>query len=141
MVAAFLVILVAGVSMIISLKDRRIPVSIGDAISYAQVADTDSSREKGLSGSKPLAENESMLFVFDVPSRWGMWMKDMHYSLDIVWLDSSKKIVHTEQHIAPDTYPKAFLPQKDAQYVVELPAGYIQRHSVMVGQTVTFAGH
>lgn len=137
-VIALLVIVAAAVVLLVSLQNPRMPVTVGSGMSFARVAKTDAAREKGLSGAKSLAENESMLFVFDVPGRWGMWMKDMHYSLDILWIDGAKKVVYIAERVAPSTYPKIFLPQKDALYVLELPAGYVQKHDVRVGQTVTF---
>lgn len=140
-VIALLVIASAAVALIASLQNSRVPISVGDSISYARVAKDDAAREKGLSGTKSLAEGESMLFVFDVPGRWGMWMKDMRYSLDILWMDSSKKIIYIARDITPDTFPKVFLPQKDALYVLELPAGYASKHGVAVGQTVAFQAH
>jgi uncharacterized membrane protein (UPF0127 family) len=142
MVVAFMVVIVAGIFMIQSLQNRTVPVSLGDGVvTRARVASTDTQRQRGLSGTKSLAENNSMLFIFDHPSKWGVWMKDMHYSLDIIWMDGNKKIVHIERDVSPSTYPRSFVPDKDALYVLELPAGYASRHSVYTGQTVSFVAN
>src|SRR6476469_7434794 len=122
---ALLLVVIAGVSMVFSLNNRKWPVTIGTKMISVRVADTDETRMKGLSGTSSLGDNEGMLFVFATPGRWGMWMKDMKYSLDMVWIDGDKKIVSKAENVTPDTYPKVFLPDKDALYVLELPAGYI----------------
>ncbi len=138
---ALLVVLGAGVVMVLALNARKWPVSIGSKLIYARVADTDASRAKGLSGTSGLSDSEGMLFVFDVPGRWGMWMKDMKYSLDMVWMDSNKKIVYVAENVSPSTYPNAFLPDSDALYVLELPAGFVEANHVVRGQIVGFSAH
>jgi uncharacterized membrane protein (UPF0127 family) len=132
-------ILVAGVAMVISVNHRKAPVSIGGQVVFAHIADDDDSRRKGLSGSSPLGEKEGMLFIFDTASRWGMWMREMKYDLDIVWMDSEKRVVYIAKNVSPDTYPKAFLPDKDALYVLELPAGFVDKYNVSMGNVVGFS--
>ncbi len=139
MIIALIVIVVAGVYMVSSVNNRRVSMSLGGQVVYARVASTDSTRQKGLSGTKQLTDAQAMLFIFDTPGRWGMWMKDMNYSLDMLWLDDDKRIISMEQNVAPSTYPEAFLPDKAARYVVELPAGFVQRHRVEQGQVVGFS--
>lgn len=136
---ALVLIIVAGVAMVISVNHRKAPISIGGQIVFARVADDEDSRRKGLSGSSPLGEKEGMLFIFDTPSRWGMWMREMKYSLDIIWMDGEKRIVYIAENVSPDTYPKAFLPDKDALYVLELPAGFVDKHNVSLGNVVGFS--
>ncbi len=96
---------------------------------------------KGLSDTSGLGDSEGMLFVFGTPGRWGMWMKDMHYSLDMVWMDGNKKIVYITQNVTPDTYPKVFLPDLDALYVLELPSGFVAANGVTIGQVAGFSAH
>jgi uncharacterized membrane protein (UPF0127 family) len=138
---ALIMVVGAGVMMIINVVQRKTMVSIGGQTVYAQVANTDQTRAQGLSGTSKLGDHEAMLFIFDVPSRWGMWMKDMKYNLDMVWMDRDKKIVSVAEDVSPDTYPKEFLPDSDALYVLELPAGFIARYHVATGQVVGLAGY
>jgi uncharacterized membrane protein (UPF0127 family) len=135
---ALVLIVVAGILMISSINKHQSMVSIGGQVVYARLATNEPTRQKGLSGTAKLGDNEGMLFVFDTSGRWGIWMKDMKYNIDIIWMDSNKKIVYISQDVAPDTYPKVFLPDKDAQYVLELPAGFTAKHNVNVGQVVGF---
>ena len=138
---ALVLVIIAGVWMILSLNNRTWPLTIGNKLISVHVADTDARRIKGLSGTSALGPSEGMLFVFDTPGRWGMWMKDMRYGLDMVWMDSGKKIVYIAQHVSPDTFPKAFVPDADALYVLELPDGFVAAHDVSLGQMVGFSAH
>ena len=88
---------------------------------------------KGLSGRKSLAENTGMLFEFEQPALHGIWMKDMNFSLDIIWLDSEGKITFIEEAVSPDTYPKVFRPFIPSNYVLETNTGFVEAHSLQPG--------
>ena len=63
-----------------------------------------------------------------------MWMKDMHFNIDIIWLNESTRITSIAPDLSPSTYPQTYC--ADAKYVVELPAGEAARQGLRVGQTV-----
>lgn len=106
-----------------------------------RVADTDRSRQQGLSGTTSLPANEAMVFVFDSDNRWSIWMKDMNYSIDIVWLDSSKHVVDFVLDATPDSYPtKTFFPKEDARYVVEFKSGTVKSKGIRIGDQAVFSG-
>lgn len=105
-----------------------------------RIADTEAKRIKGLSGTSQLQPNEAMVLVFETNGRWSIWMKDMNYSLDIVWLDESKRVVDYVMNVPPSSYPnKVFSPKKEARYVVELPSGTISAKSIEVGGHAVFS--
>jgi uncharacterized membrane protein (UPF0127 family) len=116
--------------------DGRTTLTIGGARVHVTVADTDRLREKGLSGHPGLAPDEGMLFVFDTDGMPGFWMKDMRFSIDILWLDRNRRIVHIAREVAPETYPKTYAPPVPSRYVIELPAGFAGKHNVRVGSVV-----
>ena len=93
-------------------------------------------RERGLSGRDHLAPTDGMLFRFDVNQPVCVWMKDMKFPLDILWLDADRRITYSKQNVQPDTYPQAFC--HDAQYVVEVNAGTIKAANLRLGQQLTF---
>lgn len=109
----------------------------GDVV-RATVADTQTLRERGLSGRAGLAYDEGMLFVFNADGMYSFWMKDMLFPIDILWLSSAGRVVHIVQSISPDTFPQAFTSDTPARYVLELPAGYVARHGVRTGDSVQF---
>jgi uncharacterized protein len=89
----------------------------------AYLADTPKRRMQGLSHTQHLEEGTGMLFVFDEAGRHGMWMKDMHYALDILWLDEGMRVVHTEERVSPQAFPQVLEnpPSALARFVLELP--------------------
>jgi uncharacterized membrane protein (UPF0127 family) len=104
----------------------------------ARIAHTDDELAKGLSGTDALAEGEGMLFVFDKPGSWPIWMKDMNYPIDILWLDESHQVITIAANISPDTYPQEFRPSKPASFVLELPAGYARKYGIETGTVAAF---
>lgn len=87
------------------------------------VADTTEERSRGLSGHTSLANDAGMLFIFDQPGKHCFWMKDMDFTIDILWFDSASKLIHTEKRASPASYPAEFCPPTDAKYVLEVNSG------------------
>lgn len=109
------------------------------SVSYAaEVVDTVPARTKGLSGRKCIPNKQGMLFSFDEAGKQGFWMQDMHFPIDIVWMDSELKVVTVEYGVLPSTYPKIYFPTENARYVLEVKAGEASQHSVGVGMRATF---
>jgi uncharacterized membrane protein (UPF0127 family) len=107
----------------------------GQAIDAA-IADTPATQELGLGNRADLPDGEGMLFIFTTDSEEAFWMKDMHFSIDMVWISVQGNIVYMAQDVSPDTYPENFVPTSPARYVLELPAGYAAAHGFKVGDLV-----
>jgi uncharacterized membrane protein (UPF0127 family) len=103
-----------------------------------EVVDTPATRTQGLSGRKSLAPDTGMLFIFEKSDTYGFWMPDMHFSIDILWINTQKKIVYIEKNVSPESYPKIFKPTVPAQYVLEVPAGFSDQNNVRIGDEVRF---
>jgi uncharacterized protein len=78
--------------------------------------------------------DRGMLFDFGAPDQYCMWMKDMKFSLDMIWLNEQKEIVSLVENVSPQTYPKSFCGPKTAWYVVEVNAGIVSAADLRVGQ-------
>ena len=111
-------------------------ITIGNEKLVVEIASTPEEQQSGLSGRSGLAAGTGMLFIFTPPSVEGFWMKDMLFSLDIIWADSNGVIVTIDKGLSPDTYPKVFMPDVPAQYVLEVPAGYAASKGIAVGQKI-----
>lgn len=101
-----------------------------------EMANTQASRELGLSGRPHMRDDEGMLFVFDKPGRYGFWMKDMTFPLDIIWINENGIVVSIERNLTPDSYPKTFMNQSDASYVLEINQGMAEKFGLYMGSKV-----
>jgi uncharacterized membrane protein (UPF0127 family) len=106
----------------------------GDVDIPVAIANTDATRQQGLSDTASLPADSGMLFEFDTPGNYGFWMKDMDYPLDFVWLDSGMKIIGITPNVAVATYPQIFYPPSPAQYELEVNANFSTTHGLKVGQ-------
>ena len=113
-------------------------LKVGNQTISLMVASDQVSREKGLGGRPYLANNEAMLFVFDDVTQECFWMKDMKFPIDIVWLSTSKRVVHIEKNIYPASYPKTYCSMMPAKYVIELNNGYTDSLNIKEGQALNF---
>ncbi len=113
-------------------------IRAGDKQFRLQVADTQEEREQGLGGRKYLANNAGMLFEFQKANIACFWMKGMDFPLDMVWLNSQKKVIQTATNVSPATYPRQFCPPTPSLYVIELNAGAVSTSGIHVGQTLSF---
>ncbi|MBI5134934.1 DUF192 domain-containing protein [Candidatus Uhrbacteria bacterium] len=111
-------------------------VSIGGTTITVTLATSPTQRERGLSGRARLEPNNGMLFVFDAEGSHGIWMKDMNFAIDVLWLDNTGTIVDIAENVSPATFPMVFKPNTPARFVLELPALFAQNHSVKVGASI-----
>lgn len=117
----------------------HVTVHLGDAVFKTPVAKTEAEREQGLGGTHGLGEDQGMLFVYDHDDKWAIWMKDMNYPIDIVWLDKDKKVVYIVKNAPPESYPyQSFTPKQEARYVIELAAGTVDKKKITVGTVGDF---
>jgi uncharacterized protein len=93
---------------------------------------------KGLGGRDSIPKGTGMLFYFGKEYKHCIWMKDMKFSLDILWIDKNKKIVKLMERVNPESFPKSFCPDQDVKWVVELNAGEAATYGIFLGQQLDF---
>ncbi len=106
----------------------------------AEVADTPAKRTSGLMFRDRLAPDRGMLFVFEEAGEWRFWMKNTKIALDILWLGPDKRIVYIEENVPgcrQDPCPE-YKSNKEALYVLELPAGTAKREKLAKGMKLQF---
>ena len=112
--------------------------NIKDIEIYIDRATTFDEQTKGLSGQQHIEDSQGLLFTFDVPSKNGIWMKDMLFSIDVLWLDQDMKIVHIKKNFEPSSYPMSETPDVASKYVLELQGGFVDKYGIELGDTLTF---
>ena len=70
---------------------RRAKVILPDMTELiVEVADTEAEQMQGLSDRENLGEYEGMLFVYQSSEVRSMWMQDMLFSIDVIWLNQGE---------------------------------------------------
>lgn len=117
-----------------SISILPVPIPLKSVI----IVDTDEKRMRGLSGMKTLPNDTGMFFVFDTSGKYGFWMKDMLFPIDIIWLDEDFKIITVAEDIFPNSYPQVFYPERAARYVLEVTSGVAERNHYVKGSKLGF---
>lgn len=121
-----------------TLSKPKTTVIINSTAIKAVVVKSGADMKKGLGGVENLNKGQGMLFVFQSDAIHPFWMKDMLISIDMIWINSAKKVVYIKSNVSPETYPAQFASTEPARYVLEVPAGTAQEARIRVGQTAQF---
>lgn len=102
-----------------------------------EVADDNAEREQGLMYRDTMAENQGMLFLMETEESQAFWMKNTILPLDILYVDSDRRIVSIHKDCVPYSLDQ-IVSAKPALYVVEVNAGYTRKFGVKVGDLISF---
>ena len=111
---------------------RSIPVRVELALTGPQ-------RERGLMYRNHLDPDTGMLFLFPSSAPLTFWMKNTLIPLDMIFIDSNRRIVGIVENAEPETETARHV-EGDSQYVLEIGGGLSQKWGVTAGSTVEFEG-
>lgn len=108
-----------------------------------EVADSQSERNKGLSGKQSLPEDQGMLFIFDHPDKYPFWMKGLNFPLDFIWINGDK-VVDILPNISPpspgqpDESLTIYQPRVEIDKVLEINGGMAEKLGIKFGDSIKF---
>ncbi len=102
-----------------------------------EVADDSQLRARGLMYRRSIPENAGMLFVQGMEEIQSFWMKNTYIPLDILFVDANKEIVTIHANTTP-LKEWNYASTKPALYVVEVNAGFSNRHNISIGDRIEF---
>jgi uncharacterized membrane protein (UPF0127 family) len=97
------------------------------------LADTKEKRNMGLSGRESLSADTVMLFSYDRDEKGSIWMKDMNFPIDVIWLNHDFVVIDWRENISPNTYPKTFSPLSYCRYFIEANQNFIRDNQIRLG--------
>ncbi|HIE46187.1 MAG: DUF192 domain-containing protein [Nitrosopumilus sp.] len=119
-----------------SVEFPRGTIMVDDIPLEVQIADTDPRRIRGLMFQDQLSYDQGMIFVFNEPGLYSLWMLNMQFSLDMMWFDQDGKVVHIEKDIPPCktvveiSACQSIIPSDDAIYVLEVTSGFVDHNNI-----------
>ena len=111
-------------------------VKIGNVSLDVEIANTPESQIKGLQYHTPLSYDQGMLFSFAQPQEIPIWMKEMQFPIDIIWVDSSGNVLYVEKNAPACTADPCQVYGQNlyqAQYVLEVASGFADKFGISVG--------
>ncbi len=123
------------------LQTRTVRLPSGREV-RAEVLIKPSDLQRGMMYRASLPVGQGMLFVHTKPGNYAYWMYNVQMPLDMVWMDSDRRVVDIVANAPPCKTKASECPnyggQKLARYVLELPAGEAARNRIEIGTVLGF---
>jgi YVTN family beta-propeller protein len=102
---------------------------------FVEVQDDREEFPRGLMFRNHLPWNAGMLFAFNEEEPQTFWMKNTLIPLDMIFVDSSSKIIDIKENVPPCEQEECpnYTSIEPAQYVLEVNAGFVQEKGVKIG--------
>jgi uncharacterized membrane protein (UPF0127 family) len=142
---SYLIFLLSITSLLIILLFKKsstkyTTIKINNVSIKAEIANTVLTKTKGLMFRKSLPESEGMIFIFDNEDYHSFWMMNMSFPLDIIWINSEKKVVYMVKDAKPCGLicKDFYVPEEKAKYVLEVNANFTTKNKIKTGTKVNF---
>jgi uncharacterized membrane protein (UPF0127 family) len=107
---------------------------------HVELATDDETRAQGLMFRDQLRPGTGMLFFFPRDGEYPFWMKNTIIPLDMIWIDSNRKVAHIAPSVPPcraDPCP-SYPPNAVSRYVLEVAGGVAREHGLKAGDVLRF---
>ena len=126
-------------------RPHFVELQIKGQVIKVEIAETEIEKREGLMYREELEEDRGMLFVYQSPVPANFWMKNTLIPLDMIFIHPNKTINHIERDVPPCPAEVVDCPNYTSheitQYVLEVNAGWSERHNIEVGDEVVFELH
>ncbi len=115
-------------------------IRIRDVVITTEIAATELQKQKGLGDRDSMDPLHGMLFPYDHKEQYNFWMRGMKFPLDFIWIDGMT-VVDITTNVAPplsDETPMMVKPKVAVDKVLEVNAGFVEKHGIAVGDPVRF---
>ena len=111
--------------------------STGTVTISVDLAQTPEQRRVGLMHREALPQDHGMAFIFPTEEIQTFWMKDTPLFLDMVFINSERKIVGIIHNAEPGTLDVRQV-EAASRYVIEVQGGFCKRFGIKTGEGVAF---
>lgn len=142
------IFLISGLSILVitltflnyNYPDKKTPqIAINNHIFNLEITKTEKEKEIGLAKYKNIPQNFGMLFPFGKPDYYSFWMKNMKFTIDIIFIRNNK-IVTIFKNASPPKSNNELLPiyrsQNLSDTVLEINAGLSDKYNFKTGDLV-----
>ena len=103
-----------------------------------EIADTDSTRGRGLMQRDEIPDDTGMLFIFPAAEEQAFYMANTPRSLDIQFYGADSTLLNIAENTTPYSLDNVFS-DGPTQFVVEVPAGTSRRLGLVQGDRITWS--
>lgn len=117
---------------------KRKGMIIGKKRMFALLADSPLKMTVGLMFREKFGKGECMLFSFPRDGQHPIWTRNMRFPIDIVWCDSSGRVVDFVLNAKPAVIWdfSGYNAEKPSRYVIEFNAGFVKENRIKKGKII-----
>ena len=115
--------------------NRLTRLTVKDVPVTAEVVDTPAKTYLGLGHRPSLAEGRGMLFIIPTEALQAFCMRDMQFSIDIIWITDRQGGGHCAG--AFPSFKGNVVSPVPVHLVLEVPAGFAEGHGIKTGDRVS----
>ncbi len=112
-------------------------VTLGNVKVKAEVVGTREKLYLGLGRRPELPEGRGMLFILPRREVQDFCMRDMRFALDFIWL-APGRVAGLTPNVSPLDQEACYQSPEPVAFVLEVPAGFCERHGIRVGDPATW---
>jgi uncharacterized protein len=130
---------IKGGGILVPLKGT-LTVTIDNHVFKVAKAASQKEREIGLSETKSISQDQGMLFLFDKPDYYPFWMKNMEFSIDIIYISNDTIVTIKENAQPPKNKENSIIytPAKPSDKVLEIQSGLSKKYNFKNGDKVKY---
>ena len=130
----------------VSIKEKKIDfprgtVSTDNKTIQVEVADTPAARQRWLTFREDrLPLNTAIILVYDKPDLYSLWLLNIQFNIDLVWLDNKGNVVYIVKNAPPcktplDASDCTYKNTRPAKYILAATAGFVDYYNITTGAT------
>jgi uncharacterized protein len=118
-------------------------VKIDDNVITVEIADTAAERQRWLTfRAEPMPLDSALLIKYDQPDLYEVWMLNIQYNLDLVWIDSEGNVVYIIKNAPPcdnvvETVSCTYKTTTRSLYVLAAASGFIDANGITKNSKMT----
>jgi uncharacterized membrane protein (UPF0127 family) len=118
-------------------------VRLDDKVITVEIADTAAERQRWLTFRQDrLAQDTALLIKYDDPDLYEVWMLNIEYNLDLLWIDKDGNVVYIKENVPPcqnvvETISCTYKTTSRSVYVMAATAGFIDAHDISTDSKMT----
>ena len=118
-------------------------IRIDDDVIKVEIAESRADKQRWLIfREEKLPLNSAMILIYEKPDLYAMWLLNIEYNLDLIWINENGNIVYMVKDAAPckntlDSASCTYKNTKAAKYVIAATSGFINRHKITMESKMT----
>ena len=118
-------------------------IRIDDDVIKVEIAESRADKQRWLMfREERLPLNSAMILVYEKSDLYSMWLLNIEYNLDLIWINENGNIVYMVKDAEPckNTFDAASCTYKNtkaAKYIIAAASGFIEEHDITENSIMT----